>query len=399
MKKKTVRDANVAGKRVLLRVDFNVPFVPKTTTIADDTRIHAVLPTIRYLKKQKASLIICSHLGRPSGKVVRDMRLAPVAHRLEALLGEPIIHVRDCIGPMVQQAAKELEPGQVLLLENLRFYPEEEKNDEGFAKALASLADIYVNDAFGASHRAHASINAITKFLPAYAGLQMEKELKMLGTALENPARPLAAIMGGAKISDKIDVLHNLVRRVDRLFIGGGMAATFFKAQGLQVGKSLVEDDRIAVAQDILKKAQGNGIKLYLPKDVVISDDFAADAPHRVVDVSNIPASAMVMDIGPETVRTFAGAIRECRTVVWNGPMGVFEWEPFAHGTRAIAETLADMSNAITVVGGGSTAEAVEELGLSNAMNHVSMGGGASLEFLEGRPLPGIATLPDKDGD
>ena len=398
MKKKTVRDANVAGKRVLLRVDFNVPFLPKTTTIADDTRIHAVMPTIRYLKKQKASLIICSHLGRPNGKVVKDMRLAPVAYRLEALLGEPIIHVRDCIGSMVQQAAKELDPGQVLLLENLRFYPEEEKNDEGFAKSLASLADIYVNDAFGASHRAHASINAITKFLPTYAGLQMEKELKMLGTALENPARPLAAVMGGAKISDKIDVLHNLVRRVDRMFIGGGMAATFLKAQGLSVGKSLVEDDRITVAKDILQKAQGNGIRLYLPKDVVVSEVFAAGAPYRVVDVHDIPPDALIMDIGPASVREFSAALRECRTVVWNGPMGVFEWEPFASGTKAIAETMADMNNAITVVGGGSTAEAVEELGLSNAMNHVSMGGGASLEFLEGRPLPGIATLPDKEG-
>ncbi|MBI4339286.1 MAG: phosphoglycerate kinase [Chloroflexi bacterium] len=397
MKKKTVRDADVAGKRVLLRVDLNVPFLPNTSTIADETRIHAVLPTIRYLKKQKASLIICSHLGRPNGKVVKDMRLAPVAYRLGALVGEPIVHVRECIGPVVQQAARELEPGQMLLLENLRFYPEEEKNDLEFAKALASLADIYVNDAFGASHRAHASINAITRYLPAYAGLQMEKELKMLGTALENPARPLGAIMGGAKISDKIAVLRNLIKRVDRLFIGGGMAATFFKAQGLQVGASLVEEESIGVAQDILKKAQGNGVKLLLPTDVVVGDTFAANTPHQVVDVARIPSRATILDIGPKTVDYFADGMRQCRTLVWNGPMGVFEWDAFAQGTRAIAETMADMNNAITVVGGGSTAEAVEELGLTNAMNHVSMGGGASLEFLEGRDLPGISTLPDKE--
>ncbi|MBI4312376.1 MAG: phosphoglycerate kinase [Chloroflexi bacterium] len=397
MKKKTVRDANVTGKRVLLRVDFNVPFVPKTTTIADDTRILAVMPTIRYLKKHGAKLVVCSHLGRPNGKVVKDMRLAPVAYRFEALLGEPIIYVRDCVGPMVRQAANELEPGQVLLLENLRFYAEEEKNDASFAKELASLADIYVNDAFGASHRAHASINAVTNFLPAYAGLQMEKELKMLGTALENPAKPLGAIMGGAKISDKIAVLRNLVQRVDRLIIGGGMAATFFKAQGLQVGASLVEEESIGVAQDILKKAHGNGVQLFLPTDVVVADSFSADASHKVVGIKNIPATSRIMDIGPETVQQFSRAMRECRTLVWNGPMGVFEWEAFSHGTRAIAETLAGMDNAITVVGGGSTAEAVEELGLSTAMNHVSMGGGASLEFLEGRDLPGIATLPDKD--
>ncbi|MBI2170504.1 MAG: phosphoglycerate kinase [Chloroflexi bacterium] len=399
MKKKTVRDAQVSGKRVLLRVDFNVPFVPKTTVIADDTRIQAVLPTIRYLKKRGASLVVCSHLGRPNGKVVKDMRLDSVAHRFEALLGEPIVHVRECIGPAVQQAVKELGPGEVLLLENLRFYPEEEKNDPEFAKALASLADIYVNDAFGASHRAHASINAITRFLPAYAGLQMEKELKMLGATLENPARPLGAIMGGAKISDKINVLHNLVQRVDRLFIGGGMAATFFKAQGLQVGSSLVEEESIGVAQDILKKAQSNSVKLFLPEDVVISKTFAGDAPHKDMDVARVPPGWMIMDIGPETARLFAREMRECRTLVWNGPMGVFEWEVFSQGTRAIAETMADMNNAITVVGGGSTAEAVEELGLTNAMNHVSMGGGASLEFLEGRDLPGISTLPDKDGD
>ncbi|MBI4201724.1 MAG: phosphoglycerate kinase, partial [Chloroflexi bacterium] len=365
MRKKTVRDAQVSGKRVLLRVDFNVPFIPKTNVIADDTRIQAVMPTIRYLKKRGASLIVCSHLGRPNGRVVKDMRLAPIVPRLEALLGEPIIHVRDCIGLMVQQAAKELEPGQVLLLENLRFYPEEEKNDDDFAQALASLADIYVNDAFGASHRAHASINAITKFLPTYAGLQMEKELKMLGTALEEPARPLGAIMGGAKVSDKIAVLNHLIPRVDYLFIGGGMAATFLKAQGLRVGTSLVEEESLGVAQEILQKANGNGVKLFLPKDVVVGDTFNSDTYHRVVDVDNIPAAGLIMDIGPQTVGYFAEGMRQCRTLVWNGPMGVFEWEAFATGTRAIAETMADMTNAITVVGGGSTAEAVEELGLT----------------------------------
>jgi len=397
LRKKTVRDIDVVGKRVLLRVDLNVPFVPGTTIISDDSRIQAVMPTIRYLRKRGASIVLCSHLDRPKGKVVKEMRLAPVANRLEALLGEPVIHVRDCVGPMVEEAAKELEPGQVLLLENLRFHPEEEKNDPEFAKALASLAEVYVNDAFGVSHRTHVSIHAVTQYLPAVAGLQMERELKMLSTALENPARPLGAVMGGAKVSDKIDVLKSMVRRVNRLFIGGGMAATFFKAQGYEMGQSLVEPDSFQLALEILCSAEGQGVTVLLPKDMVVAKAFAADATPETVAADQVPSDAYVMDIGPATIQAFSEGLRGCRTVLWNGPMGVFEWEAFSAGTRAVAEAIADLEGAITVVGGGSTAEAVEELGLTTGMNHVSMGGGASLEFMEGRELPGVVTLPDKE--
>jgi len=397
LRKKTVRDIDVSGKRVLLRADLNVPIVPGTTTISNDSRIQTVLPTIRYLKKRGSCIVLCSHLGRPHGKAVKEMRLRPVAVRLEALLDEPIVHVRESRGPMVQEAAAELEPGQVLLLENLRFHPEEEMNDDGFARELASLAEVYVNDAFSASHRAHASLDAITRYLPAVAGLQMEREMKMLSTALENPARPMGAVIGGAKVSDKIDVLQNLVQRIDRLFIGGGMSATFFKAQGHEIGQSLVEEERVAMAQAILRNAEAKGVTVHLPQDLVVAEDFATDAKHQTVAVDRVPQAGYVMDIGPATVRDFDQGLRECRTVVWNGPMGVFEFEPFTSGTRAIAETLADLSGAITVVGGGSTAEAVEELGLTTGMNFVSMGGGASLEFLEGREMPGISRLLDKE--
>lgn len=396
MKKLTVRDADVANKRVLVRVDFNVPFVPDTTVISDDTRIQAVLPTIKFLRKQGAKVILCSHLGRPHGEVVKDMRLTPVAQRLEGFLGTHVVYLYDCIGPQVRQVTGELGPGQVALLENLRFHDPEEKNDESFAKELASLADLYVNDAFGASHRAHASIDAITRFLPAYAGLQMEKELKMLGAALQEPQRPMGAIMGGAKVSDKIDVLRSLVKQVDSLFIGGGMAATFFKAQGLEIGGSLVEEERLPVAGEILRAARENHLQVHLPSDLIAASTFAADASHKAVSVDAIPEDTYILDIGPKTISAFVRGIQECRTLVWNGPMGIFEWSAFSKGTRAVAEALGDLTSAITVVGGGSTAEAVEELGLSNAMNHVSMGGGASLEFLEGRDLPGIAALPDK---
>ena len=397
MRKNTVRDIDVSGKRVLVRADLNAPFVPGTTTISDDSRIQAVMPTLKYLRRQGASVVLCSHLGRPAGKVVKELRLAPVSVRLEALLGEPIVYVRECVGPMVQEAALELQPGQVLLLENLRFYPDEEKNDPSFAQALASLAEVYINDAFSASHRAHASIDAITRYLPAVAGLQMERELKMLSTALDNPARPLGAVMGGAKVSDKIDVLQNLLPRVNRLFIGGGMAATFFKAQGYEMGRSLVEEERVGVALDILRNAETQGVAVYLPQDLVVAQAFAADAPHQTVSIDHVPQDGYVMDIGPDTVQAFAQGLRECHTILWNGPMGVFEFEPFAVGTKAIAETLVDLNGAITVVGGGSTAEVVEELGLTSSMNHVSMGGGASLEFLEGRELPGVSTLLDKE--
>ena len=397
MRKKTVRDIDLDGKRVLMRADLNVPFVPGTATISDDSRVQAILPTLRYLRKRGARIVICSHLGRPGGKVVKELRLAPVAVRLQALLGEPIVYIRNYVGPIVRQAARELEPGQVLLLENLRFDPREEQDDPEFAQALASLGEVYVNDAFGAAHRAHASIHAIAKYLPAVAGLQMERELKMLSATLESPARPLGAVMGGAKVSDKIDVLNNLVRQVNSLFIGGGMSATFFKAQGYEMGRSLLQEERVGTAQDILKNAQAHGVTVYLPKDLVVAEAFSPDAPHKIVAIDQVPKDAYVMDIGPRTVESFAQGLRGCRTVLWNGPMGVFEFEPFTGGTRAIAETIADLNGAITVVGGGSTAEAVEELGLTSGMNHVSMGGGASLEFMEGRELPGVAVLLDRE--
>lgn len=401
-KKKTVRDIDVSGKWVLLRADLNVPFAPittfpSTTIISDDIRIQAVLPTIRYLKKRGSRIVVCSHLGRPGGKVVKKLRLAPVALRLEALLGEPVIYMRNYIGPIVQEVVAEMEPGQVLLLENLRFDPREEKNDHEFAKALASLAQVYVNDAFGAAHRAHASIEAITHYLPAVAGLQMERELKMLSAALDNPIRPLGAVVGGAKVSDKIDAIKNLLQLVQHLFLGGGLATTFLKAQGHEVGHSLVEEERMDVALDILRDAKSQGVTVYLPSDLIVADSFAAHAPHRTAFISQVPKNSHVMDIGPKTVHAFSQGIKQCRTVIWNGPMGVFEFEPFSAGTRGIAQTMADLDGAITVVGGGSTAEAVQEMGLANSMNHVSMGGGASLEFMEGHELPGIATLLDKD--
>lgn len=395
-KKKTVRDIEVSDRRIVMRADLNVPFVPGTTSISDDSRIQAILPTLRYLRSRGARIVLCSHMGRPDGNVVKDLRLAPVAVRLQALLGEPIIYIRNYVGPIVQQAAKELDPSQVLLLENLRFDPREEQDDPDFAKALASLGDVYVNDAFGAAHRAHASIHAIADYLPAVAGLQMEKELKMLSACLDNPTRPMAAVMGGAKVSDKIDVLNNLVRQVDRLFIGGGMCATFFRAQGYDMGCSLVEEERLGMAQDILQVAQSRGVAIHLPKDLVVADAFSADAPHRTVAIDRVPKNGYVMDIGADTVEFFAHGLKDSRTVLWNGPMGVFEFASFRNGTMTIAETLADLNGAITVVGGGSTAEAVEELGVTSSMNHVSMGGGASLEFMEGRDLPGISVLLDR---
>ena len=396
MKKKTVRDIDVTNKRVLLRADLNVPFVPGTVTISDDSRIQAILPTIRYLKKHGARIIICSHLGRPGGIVVKEMRLAPVAVRLEELIGEPIVYVRNFEGPVVRDLVSELEPGEVLLLENLRFDPREEQNDPEFAQALASLADVFVNDAFGVAHRAHASVLAITRYLPVVAGLQMERELKMLSSTLENPVRPMGAIMGGAKVSDKIDVLKNLLSQVNLLFIGGGMAATFFKAQGYDMGRSTVETDRMELALDILRDAETQNVAVFLPSDLVVTHEFSADAPYEIVPIDRVPEDGYVMDIGPATIDSFRRGLHDCHTVLWNGPMGVFEFEPFTVGTKAVAETLADLNGAITVVGGGSTAEALEQLGLTTSMNHVSMGGGASLEFLEGRDLPGVAAIPDR---
>ena len=397
MNKKTVRDIEVAGKRLLVRVDFNVPFHKGTTAIADDSRIRATLPTLRFLLERNAAIILCSHLGRPDGQVVEELRLAPVAQRLSQLLERPVTHVRDCIGREVEVAASVLEPRGVLLLENLRFHPEEEANDVDFARRLAALAEVYVNDAFGAAHRAHASTEAVARYLPAVAGLLMERELQMLGAVLDQPRRPLVAVIGGAKVSDKLAVLEHLAERVDALLIGGGMAATFLRAQGLSVGASPVEEDRLGFARSLLVRSGKGVLTLLVPEDVIVAEEFAADAPCRSVAVSEVPEGWHIMDIGPRSVERYTGELGRCKCVVWNGPMGVCEWEPFAAGTRGIARALADLEDATTVVGGGSTTEAVEALGLSGRMTHVSTGGGASLELLEGKTLPGVTALQDKE--
>lgn len=393
MAKKTLRDVPVIGKRVLVRVDFNVPL--QNGRVTDDTRIRAAVPTIEYLRKYGAKIILVSHLGRPKGKVVPDLRLDPVARRLEEILGVPVKKVDEAVGPVAEEAVAGLKGGEVLLLENIRFYPGEEKNDRDLAAALAKLADVYVNDAFGTAHRAHASTAGVAEFLPAVAGFLMEKELKMLGGVLEEPDRPFVAILGGAKVSDKIQVLTNLVPKVDTLIIGGGMAFTFLAAQGYGVGRSLLEEEKIPVAREIMAAASARGVKLLLPVDAVVAEEMAEKAVTRVVPVSAIPADQMGLDIGPETRKLYAEAIAGARTVLWNGPMGVFELPPFAAGTQAVAQAVAD-SGAISVVGGGDSAAAVEKFGLAERMSHISTGGGASLEFLEGRELPGVAVLQDK---
>jgi phosphoglycerate kinase len=391
--KKTVRDIAVKGKCVLVRVDFNVPL--ENGEVADDTRIRAVLPTIRYLLDRGAAVILMSHLGRPKGLVQEDLRLDPVGRRLSELLGQEVAKVDDCVGPEVERATKSLQPGQVLLLENLRFHPQEEENDQGFARQLASLADVYVNDAFGTAHRAHASTTGVTEYLPSVAGLLMERELQMLGDALANPTRPFVAVLGGAKVSDKIGVIRNLLSKVDLLLVGGGMANTFLKAQGHQVGESLVEDDSLALAKDILAQAGG---KLVLPVDVVVADAFADDANTQIVGVEQVPPGWRILDIGPRTVGLFEDRLRSAGTVVWNGPMGVFEFPRFAAGTIALASSLAS-APATTIVGGGDSIAALQQAGLAEKMTHVSTGGGASLEFLEGKVLPGVEALEDRTED
>lgn len=392
---KSIRDLDVDGKTALARVDYNVPFRPGSTDISDDSRIRASLPTLRYLQKRGCRIIVCSHLGRPKGRVVESLRMAPVSQRLSELLGTPIVQARQCIGEAVANAAASLAPGDLLMLENLRFHPGEEGNDAKFARGLAALADVYINDAFGAAHRAHASTAAVARLLPSAAGLLMERELQVLGDALDAPDRPFAAVLGGAKVSDKIGVLENLIGKVDALVIGGGMAATFIKAQGHSVGDSLVEDDRLAFARRIMDAERG-GAKILIPTDVIVADAFTADANARVVSADAIPDGCRIMDIGPQTARRYADALAECRTVIWNGPMGVFEWNAFSQGTTVVANALAGMERATTITGGGSTAEAVAALGLDTRMTHISSGGGASLEFIEGRELPGVAALMNK---
>ncbi|MGQ9573125.1 MAG: phosphoglycerate kinase [Dehalococcoidia bacterium] len=393
--KKTVRDIDVQGKRILLRVDFNVPIDPDSGRVLDDTRIRAALPTIEYLQERGARLILCSHLGRPKG-IDDSLRLAPVARRLSELLGSPVKTADDCVGPQVEEAAQALGPAEVLLLENLRFHSEEEANDPDFARALASLADVYVNDAFGTAHRAHASTAGVAAYLPAVAGFLMEKELTFLGEALASPDRPFAAVIGGAKISTKMGVLENLLEKVDRLVIGGGMACTFLKAQGLEVGQSLVEEDYVETSQRVMERASQRGLKLVLPADVVVAERFEADARHQQVSVKEVPRDWQIMDIGEKTVEAFVQALADCKTVLWNGPMGVIEFEPFAQGSYRLAEAIASLE-ATTIVGGGETVAVVERLGLEEKFSHVSTGGGAALEFLEGRELPGVAALADRD--
>jgi phosphoglycerate kinase len=393
MDKKTVKDIPVQGKRVLVRVDFNVPLAEGE--VEDDTRIRAALPTIQYLLAQGASVILMSHLGRPKGKVVEELRMDPVARRLSELLGTQVTKLDDCVGPEVAQAAAKLEPGQILLLENLRFHPQEESNDQGFARQLASLADVYVNDAFGTAHRAHASTSGVARYLPAVAGLLMERELSFLGKALTSPKHPFVAILGGAKISDKIGVIQNLLHKADLLLVGGGMANTFLKAQGYEVGRSLVEDDSLPEARRLLAEAPG---KLVLPVDVVVADSFNAEAQSKTVGVDKVPGAWRILDIGPKTVSTFKEKLASAKTVVWNGPMGVFEFPKFAAGTVTLARDLAQ-SGAMTIVGGGDSIAALKQAGLLEKVSHASTGGGASLEFLEGKTLPGVAALLDKGED
>ncbi len=392
--RKTVKDIDVSGKRVILRVDYNVP-TAKDGTISDDSRIRASLPTIQYLLGQRARIILCSHFGRPNGKVVESMRLNFVAVRLAEILNRPVMALKDCIGPEVKKVVFQMNEGDIVMLENLRFYPQEEANDPDFASALAVLGEVYVNDAFGASHRAHASITGIADYLPAVAGFLMEKELNYMGYLLDNPAHPFVLVMGGAKVSDKIGVIQNILDKVNSILIGGGMAANFLKAQGLDVGASAVEQDKLDYTREMLKKAQEKGVRFVLPVDVIAAEKIGAGAANKIVAVNDIPAGWVIADIGPETIKLFVKEIQSAKTIFWNGPMGVFEIEAFSKGTSVIAQSIAD-SKAATVVGGGSTAEAVEQMKLSDKMTHVSTGGGASLELLEGVRLPGVAVLLSK---
>ncbi len=395
MPKMTVKDVEVKDRRVLVRVDFNVPLDEKTGEITDDNRIRAALPTIQYLTRQRAKVILMSHLGRPKGKVVEDLRLGIVARRLSEVLGQPVTVAPDCVGSDVENMVATMKAGDVLMLENLRFHVEEETGDASFAKALARLGNVYVNDAFGTAHRAHASVSVIAQYLPAAAGFLMEKEVENLGRILENPAQPFAALLGGAKISDKVSMLENIMDKVDYVMVGGGMAATFLQARSYEVGQSLIETDMVETAKRLMELAQKEKVNLMLPVDVVVADEVSNEAQVEIIPVENIPKEKRIVDMGPQTISNFSRALRRCRTIFWNGPMGIFEIPRFARGTQELAKLLAGLE-AMTVIGGGSTAEAVSDLGLAGKMTFVSTGGGASLEFLSGDKLPGVEALPDR---
>lgn len=394
IRKLSVKDLDLKDKRVLVRVDFNVS-LDEEGKIRDDTRIRAVLPTIKYILEEGASLILLSHLGRPGGKVVEKLRLNPVARRLEELIGRPVLKMDECVGNRVRQTTRGTKPGDIVLLENTRFHKEESQNNPEFARKLADLADLFVNDAFGAAHRAHASTVGVTRFLPAAAGLLMQRELEMLGELLTNPRSPFVAILGGAKISDKIAILHNFLKKCQDILVGGGMAYTFLKAEGAPVGRSLVEEEKIEEAREILKEASGEGCHIHLPLDHLIAREARDGVGVKVVDRGEIPPDYLSLDIGPRTIELFSGIIREARTIFWNGPLGMFELASFSKGTQAIAELLAE-SGATVIIGGGETVSAVKKLGIEAKMTHVSTGGGASLSFLQGVELPGVAALMDK---
>ena len=395
MSKKTIRDVDVEGRRILLRVDFNVPLDFNTGSISDDSRIRASLSTIKYLVDHKAKIILCSHLGRPKARVVEGLCLKPIAQRLSQLISVPIMTVSDCVGQEVESKVRELKEGEILVLENLRFHPEEEANDPQFAQRLAKLADIYVNDAFGTAHRAHASTVGVAEYLPAVAGFLMQKELEAMGKLLYNPERPFACLIGGAKVSDKIGLLQNMLKKVDILLIGGGMAATFFKAEGYEVGHSLVEEDRMDLAKKLLEEAQEWKVPLQLPQDVVVAAEIKQGASNKIASITDMPQDSYIVDIGPKTVELFCQELSKCRTVMWNGPMGIYEIPQFSQGTKTIASFLATL-NAVTIIGGGSSAEVVQEMRLVDKMTHVSTGGGSTLRFLEGDVLPGVEVLQDK---
>lgn len=394
MNKKSIRDVDLKGKRVFCRVDFNVPM--KEGKITDETRIRAALPTIQYLVEQGAKVILASHLGRPKGQAVEELRLTPVAARLGELLGKDVKKADEAFGPVAQEMVAAMNEGDVLVLENVRFYAGEEKNDAELAKEFAALADIFVNDAFGAAHRAHASTAGIADYLPAVSGLLMEKELDVLGKALSNPERPFTAIIGGAKVKDKIGVIRHLLDKVDNLIIGGGLAYTFVKALGHEIGLSLCEDDKIELAKEFMQLAKEKGVNFYMPVDVVITEEFSETATTQIVDIDSIPSNWEGVDIGPKTREIYADVIKNSKLVVWNGPMGVFEMTPFAEGTKAVGQALADAEDTYSVIGGGDSAAAVEKFGMADKMSHISTGGGASLEFMEGKELPGVVCLNDK---